>query len=270
MRSLADADRVALLLRTHGFALASETDVGDYVYQRPGALPELYEGVGVKCYGRKGECAGAQLYVSIGYECGAWGFSAERYFLEPDPDPDAANNCFRNREEAETWESRLAELAPDAVRRFALEKGPAILDRTVELRRVVPLYLERFGIASWRQWRELLDRLAPLATPEQRALARSISLNERGPVVPLWNASGVFEAVTLGVMVYGPQLEGRQFAPPGVEVWPVRIRDGRVVDPAPDQKDWSGWQLAWRIELLADRLLGQYPDIIPGQLPALL
>jgi hypothetical protein len=157
--------------------------------------------------------------------------------------------------DGENWAHEMAGLLPVRSREFAAEVGPALLGRTADARAAVKGYLKAFGTLDWK---ELWTKLEPRATTNEIREAERIARTP--PTIQVYEGFPLYRAVVLGIMLYGDQAEGKQVAPKGVEPWPTWDPWAKVVD-------WSKWGLAWRIEMLADRMLGRYPEVIPRTLP---
>jgi len=163
---------------------------------------------------------------------------------------------LKSAEDARRWEELVAAVAPEKARALAQEVGPELLARTANARAAVNRYLELFGT---RDWRKLRERIEPRATTSELRWADEIATTP--PTVQVFNGREFYKTIVLGIILYSDVVEGRQIAPAGVEVWPaVDAFSKRPVD-------WSKWALAWRIEILADRMLCRYPEPMPSRLP---
>jgi hypothetical protein len=254
MKRMISATRLAALLRESKFALTRDRRDSTMEYARPSPFADLWEKVSFCVRGKRGEAVGAYVEVSVCYAFNARGLTESRYIQETE------ELNLKSKAEAQKWEEAVVSTLPGHVEGYTAEAGPALLKRTVDARAAVAQYLQLFGTLDWKALRQRL---------ELRATTREISEAERiakiPPTIQLYNGLYLFRTVILGIMLYSEEVEGRQIAPFGVDPWPGPWPGA---DPWPkNPSDWSKWQLAWRIEMLADRLLGRYPEMMPNSLP---
>ena len=263
MTRMIKAKRLASLLGPLGFALSADFGESEILYSRPAQIDDLWEIIVVNVGGRRGEAVGTDVGASVCYSgVGARGLDERRFVEEtgtpfrPPPEPHGGTRFLAGPDDAASWEQLVVEVCPNKARAFAHEVGPALLARTAEARAAVNRYLEFFGT---RDWRELRSRLEPRATSRELRDANRIATTP--PTIQVFNGREFYETIVLGIMLYSDRVEGRQIAPPGVEVWPAFDQSSKK------EPDWSKWQLAWRIEILADRMLARYPETMPSSLP---
>jgi hypothetical protein len=163
---------------------------------------------------------------------------------------------LNSREDAVRWERLAAAVVPDKARALARDVGPDLLARTADARAAVDRYLDLFAT---RDWRKLREKLEPRATTSELRRAKEIATTP--PTIQVFNGLEFYKTIVLGIILYSDDVEGRQIAPAGVEVWPP------VDAPSKKAVDWSKWGLAWRIEILADRMLCRYPEPMPSRIP---
>lgn len=263
MRRMIDPLRLAALLRPSGFALSLDSGESLIWYARPGDRPELWEQIAIVCGGHRGQSVGARVFAKVcGCPIGALGLSEDRFVAEtgrperPPPEPPTGGSMpLHTPEDAVNWERRVAAVVPEKASEFANEVGPALLARTADARAAVDRYLERFGT---RDWRQLRAKLEPRATSGEFRRAEQIAATP--PTIQVFNGHEFYKTIVLGIILHSDDVEGRQIAPADVKVWPPH-------DPfSKKEPDWSDWALAWRIEILADRMLCRYPEPMPSRI----
>jgi hypothetical protein len=260
MKTLIDSNRLARLLRSNGFALVSGLGESRIWYARPSEHAELWEQILIELGGKHGQAVAASVVVNACYaDLGVRGTFEDRFVTEtappprlpPEP-PTGGLTILKRVEEASAWEHRVAEICPDKVRAFAGEVGPILQARTAVARTAVNGYLNIFGTRDWRELRARFERRA--ITSELREAQR---IATTPPTIQVYNGKEFYTTIILGMMLYSDDVEGRQIITPGINPWP----DWRT--PYSD-RDWG---LAWRIEILADRMLNCYPNAMPSTLP---
>lgn len=259
MTRMIKAKRLASFLRLSGFALSTDFGESDIVYSRPGQMDDLWEIIVVNVRGRRGEAVGTYAGASVCYSgIGARGLEERRFVEEtgtpfrPPPEPHGGTRFLTGPDDAESWERLVAEVCPNKARAFAREIGSVLLERTAHARRAVKEYLDLFGT---RDWKQLRVRLEPRAT--KRELLEAERVARTPPTIQVFNGGDFYTTIVLGIILYSDQVENRQIVTPDLDPWP----DWRT--PYSDAE----WGLAWRIEILADRMLARYPETMPSRLP---
>lgn len=263
MKRMIKPSRIGKLLEPHGFALAN--DVGDslIVYSRPAEVPELWEQILINVGGRRGEAVLASVRANVRYAgrsghglLEAMGVPETGSPGGPPPLPPPGARLLRDHEDALLWEGLVARICPDRARALAREVGSELLSRTVEARAAVAKYLELFGTLDWRELRAKID---PRATAAERREAQRIAMTP--PTIEIFNGRELYTTIVLALILYSERVEGRQLAPPGAVPWPPHNPHSKA------RPDWSKYALAWRIDLLVDRILAQYPNPMPSRMP---
>ena len=254
--------RLANLLGPSAFALAADMGASSIVYARPAEMPDLWEQIVVDVGGRRGEAVSASVWIDVCYgEIGARGLAEFQFVLEtgspggPPPLPPPGSHILANRRDTLAWEQIVADICPARARAFAAQRGPQLLARTADVRAAVARYLELFGT---RDWRELRMRLVERATPSE--IQRAERIARTPPTIQVYGGFEFYRMIVLGILRYSEQVEGRQIVTDETNVWPAVDAFSKA------EPDWSQWGLAWRIEILADRLLACYPDQMPSRL----
>jgi hypothetical protein len=142
-------DRLSALLKPHGFWLREVDSVTKTIaFVRPSTIPRLYEHLNVHGQGKVGEAAYATTAIS-----GSTGHSCDECVSEDDlsllytleTDKERHWTLIRSKQEAETWEERLARVADSQCRATAESKGPSLRERLQPAFLAVDRYITKLG-----------------------------------------------------------------------------------------------------------------------------
>jgi hypothetical protein len=138
---------------------------------------------------------------------------------------------LRSRQEAEAWECRVAEIAPQSAADLARSEGPSLLERTASARTAAAKYLTWIGPTAPASDR--LQKLEQLATSDQRALADKIAERHGGAIAA--------RIAALALALFGAKTESGGAIP---------------VDEDPPHRA----ELTWRMRIMIDAIAEDVSD----------
>jgi len=143
------SDRLSVLLKPQGFWLRDADSVTKTIaFVRPAHIPRLYEHLNVHGQGKVGEavCATTAISGSTSHSCDECISEEDMtllYILETNKDRHWT--LVRSKEEAKSWERKLAQHTDSQCRATTQAKGPALRDRLCPVFDAVDRYILRLG-----------------------------------------------------------------------------------------------------------------------------
>ncbi|MBI3723852.1 RHS repeat-associated core domain-containing protein, partial [bacterium] len=190
---------------------------------------------------RRGDSAYAVVWVTVVREqCSTKGLVEDRLVKEIAAEK-SGWTFFPTTEAAKAWERRLASIAPKMARDLAVEKGPEVLERTAAARDAVARYLRFLG-GFESPWQARAALSTDMSDADQREAAR---LAEFAGVLKVRGAGDQYAAACTAIVKHAAT----------VEETPMPFRG---VSPLDERN------LMWRIQLLTDALMHQWP-LSPGE-----
>jgi hypothetical protein len=203
-------DRLSLLLEPQGFWLRDVDSVTKTIaFVRQSTIPRLYEHLNVYGQGKVGEAVYATTAIS-----GSTSHSCDECISEEDltllytleTDKDRHWTLVRTKEEAEIWESRVAQVADFQCRATGHSKGPLLHERLQPAFSAVDRYIGKLGNVN--------DVFASEYRYSQQAPAVQRSEAERlaSLIGYIGESSEDIQLACLVLFLFAPEVEGREDA----------------------------------------------------------
>lgn len=221
--------RLSRLLSQADFWLAWQDRSHECGFSRSSERADLFEQLIVKSVGRHAEAVFANAAVSV-VSGPMWTKGMVEMVLidEVATNQERGWTEFHDEREIITWERQLAEVGPGRTRELAVTRGPKLLERTEEARRIVESVLSL--LPPQAELGQLLMWLRERASDADQAEARRLSCS--AGVMRLHDAEELYLVAGMALRTLSPVAS-----------------DGIQADPM------NNPQLMWQIQLLVDRLL---------------
>ncbi|MCA9026489.1 MAG: hypothetical protein KDA86_14880 [Planctomycetaceae bacterium] len=227
-----DADHLGTLLLPFGFNIAYiESDVTTVVYIRRNELG-IFERL-VVLRGTKRSKPPVEI-ISAGVECSIVpgrtalkGLCIQKHLMVLSEEQQGWSE-IRTDDQVRHWQSAFVAIAPEAVREYASEVGPELLDKTAAARIAVSKYLRKLTPLSAESINAenvhgVLEKLFPDATEEH---IESMNKVMKYPMIMIEDGKSLYETVVLAIVRFCDEVESQRN---WLDMHPIAGRDRELM-----------------------------------------